>query len=200
MIQTSYSDQIFKRYISEKSSVAYYPSAGVDDKRVLEFPFDVIILSDSFPYMGSNKVKNKIFYDSEVLQSIIRNYYPDGLDILEKKIQAYLSYAVIRRNDRIFIFFFEDNNHTVERIKSARVQLDALITVNDGCQEGGNYECINRSDWKNKLNGNYKPDTIYVTDHSENKRFQPIRTTGGTNPEMSDKKKALENLYKDYIS
>ena len=195
MINTYKSDSIFQKYITDGKTVGYYPSAGFYDKKILSYPFDVLILSD---YVDSQSINGNwqghIFTQPQKIKSAFIKNDLKIREFIEFEVDRDLSYAVFEKNEKIFLYFFEDNNNTVERLNSARVLLDGLITINDGCREGGNYECINTERWLSNLRPSLKEDIVYVRDHFEDSEGLKITTDEETTKSLKIKK-VFESLY-----
>ncbi len=198
MINTFNSDSIFQKYITHGKTVGYYPSAGFYDKKILSYPFDVIILSD---YVDSQSINGNwqghIFTQPQKIKSAFIKNDLKIREFIEFEVDRDLSYAVFEKNEKIFLYFFEDNNNTVERLVSAHLSLDGLITINDGCREGGNYECINTKKWLYNLESVLQEDTVFVRDHFEDSDSFSIITMRMETPKSEKIKKVFEMLYSD---
>lgn len=207
------STELLESIFLEKKSVAYYPSAGMD-KNIFLFPFDVLILSDALRFEHTSKRMNGIIYDQTLIGAFILELFDEYLDHIESNIDSELSYAVISKKDKIFIYFFEDNNITLERLKNYKLKLDGFISINDGCNEGGSDKehCINSEDWIFKIQDIFSDDVIRVRDHFTYRKdyiiswrekyvnydqnyFEEIQILGGESSTGKKRKLILEKIY-----
>ncbi len=58
-----------------------------------------------------------------------------------------------------------DNNAVLRLLLSHNIQVDCVLAVNDGCQEGGNYECAYQGSALGRLSPILKDDSLWITDH-----------------------------------
>jgi len=82
-------------------------------------------------------------------------------------------YIVFQANYKIFIFYFEDNRNVRNRLIEQGIKLDGFIIHNDGCMEGGNYECVTNGNWTNEMEKIYKDSAVIVKDHDSGS-YHPI--------------------------
>jgi hypothetical protein len=197
MIDTFGSTKIFERYLTPEKLVAYYPSAGFYDQRILSFPFDVMILSDYVDSQSVSEWKGHICSNASTIRSFFMKYEIKVRNFIEFETDPSLSYGVFERNNKIFIYFFEDNNHTQRRILEANIKLDGLITINDGCMEGGNYECINREEWIDRIRPALKEDAVHARDHSD-RNMGGHELIGGDSPKGLKIREAIKLLYPQF--
>lgn len=62
--------------------------------------------------------------------------------------------------------FFQDNNQALARIHCAGWEISTFVGICDGCNEGGNYECIHDEPFLSKVLTNAADGMEYITDHS----------------------------------
>jgi hypothetical protein len=139
---------LFRSFIYQAEQVAFYPSSGADIEPVLK-------------------------------QSCNTFFFADHSSIEKSRLYAKLrrnKIAIVERNE-IFIywkesnkdiyFFFIDNNEVLSIIDHFFGKIDLYIGFRDGCVEGGNYECVNRYPFLEKvvLSANPNGMDIYI-DHS----------------------------------
>jgi hypothetical protein len=164
-------NQVIQKYLRKNSSICYYPSSGFWDTKILNLPFDVILLSD---YIDCNRNrKNRVNTNQSEIEANL-NILTRGMHIeIERNINKDESYIVFEIDQKIFIYYFEDNRNVRNRLIEQGIKLDAFIIHNDGCMEGGNYECVTNSEWSKEMEKVYKDNTIIVQDHN-NRQYHPI--------------------------
>lgn len=75
-------------------------------------------------------------------------------------------FVLFEYNSKACILFFWDNNLTLAFLRDMGVQIACFIGNNDGCCEGGNYECVNTASWIKRVADISTPDGfLYITDH-----------------------------------
>jgi hypothetical protein len=117
------------------------------------YDYDIFILSDYFPRThGERKKCFKEFRKSD------------------SRLQLYRSTVrsrICRIGYKWVFLFFQDNNEVFERIREAGFKISCFVGVNDGCREGGNYECVNSPRWIEKVFTLFPEEGgLYITDHS----------------------------------
>jgi hypothetical protein len=131
----------------------------------------VILLSD---YIDSNsKRKNRVNSKQEEIESHLYRLTNGKHREIERKIEREESYIVFQVNFKIFIFYFEDNRNVRNRLIEQGIKLDGFIIHNDGCMEGGNYECVTNGNWTNEMEKIYKDSAVIVKDHDSGS-YHPI--------------------------
>lgn len=58
-----------------------------------------------------------------------------------------------------------DNNALLRELIENDIKVDCVVGINDGCCEGGNYECINTYSFFSRLSPILKDECLYITDH-----------------------------------
>jgi hypothetical protein len=86
---------------------------------------------------------------------------------------------VFRVGEKLGFLFFRDNNEVLARIRRTLRVVHCFVGINDGCREGGNYECVHSRPFLYSLLSASAADLVYITDHSEylgsHTRFRPRR-------------------------
>lgn len=135
------------------SDVVFYPSAGHGRGKLdaWEFDADLVIMADKQPDR------------SDTMDDWFESFGGDS----DQLFASSDNYRIEQREDRYFCFFFEDNNEVFEKIRHAGLPITTFIGINDGCREGGNYECVNSQPWLHKVFKRFPTSGgRYITDHS----------------------------------
>lgn len=165
-------DRVIQKYLKNDSTLCYYPSSGFWDGKIFQLPFDVILLSD---YIDNNRNRrNRVNSDEEEILNNLNRLTKGKHFLIEKRIDKEESYIVFEYNTKVYIYYFEDNRNVRNRLIEQGVRLDAFIIHNDGCMEGGNYECVTNRDWMDEIEKTFKEDTVIVKDHSS-RNYHPIQ-------------------------
>jgi hypothetical protein len=86
---------------------------------------------------------------------------------------------VFRVGEKLGFLFFRDNNEVLARIRRTMRIVHCFVGINDGCREGGNYECVHSRPFLHSLLSASAENLVYITDHSEylrsHTRFLPRR-------------------------
>ena len=145
-------DALMKEMAGSKPNVLFYPSCGNNISGLFDMPYDIFILADYYP---NNTDERKAFFKK--------------LKKSEPKIRLYKSTVrtrVFRVGSKWGFLFFQDNNEVFRRITDAGFKISCFVGVNDGCREGGNYECVNDIIWLKKVLKQFQNNGLYITDHS----------------------------------
>ena len=189
-------DRVVQKYLKAESTLCYYPSSGFWDENIFKLPFDVILLSD---YIDNNRDrKNRVNSNEKEILTNLNRLTKGRHFIIEKKIDKNESYIVFQYNNRIYIFYFEDNRNVRNRLIEQEIQLDAFIIHNDGCMEGGNYECVTNRDWMLEIEKTFKEDTVIVKDHSS-RNYHSIQIETYRGHERRGISKDLEKIFSGKI-
>lgn len=146
-------DKFIKELAKTKPKVLFYPSSGCRIKGIFDMPYDVFIFADYYP---PNADERRAFFKE------LRNSEP--------RVTLYRSTVrtrIFRVGDKWGFLFFQDNKEVFKRISNAGLKISCFVGVNDGCGEGGNYECVNDLNWLEKVFASFpKGRGKYITDHS----------------------------------
>lgn len=148
---------LLRRLQSSESRLCFYPSCGNRLlSPLLQLKSDVFVFSDYYP---PTLAERRLFWSGIVK------------DFADSDVQLSLLYAtktarVARAADKWIFLFFEDNNSVLARIAEAGWKIAQFLSVNDGCMEGGNYECVNEDPFMGKWLGLMEDHGDYFTTHS----------------------------------
>ncbi len=115
-----------------------------------------------------------VFADNGPRESDARRCFWDEIEAESKTVGKPLTLVASTVRTRVFsireklgFLFFQDNNEVLARIRAAMRAIDCFIGINDGCCEGGNYECVHSRPFLHKLLSASAEKLVYITDHSE---------------------------------
>jgi hypothetical protein len=146
-------DKLLTELATRNPMVLFYPSCGEHVGRIFQMEFDVFILSD---YLPKDKNSRNTFW---------KNFKASNSGVILHK--STVNTRVFRIQEKIGFLFFQDNNDVLRRIQDSGNRISCFVGVNDGCGEGGNYECVNESTWLEKVFRMYpEKGGMYITDHS----------------------------------
>lgn len=138
--------------------LCFYPSCG--DRLLsplLSLNSDVFVFSDYYARTPEGRRK---FWGR-----IVREFASHGVPLTLYK--ATKSVRVAESRGKWLFLFFLDNNKTLERIAETGWQISQFVGLNDGCREGGNYECVHDEPFLGKLLPRMQDGADYFTDHSD---------------------------------
>jgi hypothetical protein len=142
---------------SPGNRLCFYPSCG--DRLLsplLQLKSNVFVFSDYFPRDLSSRRK---FW-----AGIVADFAGRGIPL--SLLYATRTARVAKSGDKWILLFFEDNNRVLERIAVAGWKIAQFFSVNDGCMEGGNYECVNRDPCMGRWLDLMENGGDYFTTHS----------------------------------
>jgi|GEM_PF-2839924 len=154
-------------------SVCFYPSCGENLRGLAEMPYELFVLSDYRPHRSlyrlgrvSNGVTMEALREPQYAAERRRffasvSYSLGGVLLRASTIRT----RVFQKDGKWFVLFFQDNNEAIARIKSAGLKVSCFIGKNDGCNEGGNYECVNEWPFLRKVLRIAADRMVYITDH-----------------------------------
>lgn len=146
-------DELMRELAKNNPKVLFYPSSGFRHENLFDMDYNLFILSDYYP--RTCEERKRCFKK-------MRESDPH-LKLYESTVHS----RICKRGDKWVFLFFQDNNDVFERIKKADLKISCFVGVNDGCREGGNYECVNSSKWMRKVFDILSDDGgKYITDHS----------------------------------
>jgi hypothetical protein len=138
--------------------LCFYPSCGNRFlSPLVRLRSDVFVFSDYFPRSPAGR--------REFWRCIVEDFSRHGVPLTLHK--ATRSARVARSGQKWIFLFFLDNNAVLERIAGAGWKIAQFVGLNDGCCEGGNYECVHTHPFLDKLLALMQDGADYFTDHSE---------------------------------
>jgi hypothetical protein len=154
--------------------LCFYPSCGNRFlSPLIRLRSDVFVFSDYYPRSPAGR---RGFW-----RRIVGDFSRHGVPL--KLHKATRSVRVARSGEKWIFLFFMDNNTVLERIAGAGWKIAQFVGFNDGCCEGGNYECVHTQPFLDKLLPVMQDGADYFTDHSE--------TLTLPNPPLSTRSHAL---------
>jgi hypothetical protein len=137
-----FNTQAFLRSLSKTlhRRLLYYPSAGERDGFVCNFNADIFVFSDYRP----KSISDRRAFWKQFRQSCT----PQKIRLIKATPVARV--FQINRH-KIGIFLFLDNNDAVEMIRRSGLKISIFFSKNDGCAEGGNYQCVNQMPFFGKI-------------------------------------------------
>ncbi len=150
---------LFLRKLKETHPrLLFYPSCGNDlIPCVLSLPYDVFILSDSSPQTSGDC--------SDFWQKITSDARTHSFT-LSLKHRTKIS-RIFQFGNKWGFLFFNDNNEVLEMITQSSFRVSAFVGIQDGCAEGGNYECVNEMPFLGKVLRASSQSMDYFTNHSK---------------------------------
>lgn len=118
---------------------------------------DVFIFTDYNPQDGEGC---KRFWD-KVVADFRKNSQPLSL------IKSTMRTRVFKAGGKWGFLFFQDNNDVLAKITESRWKIDVFVGIRDGCTEGGNYECVHKNPFLEKLLAAASSPLVYFTNHSK---------------------------------
>jgi hypothetical protein len=151
------SSALLRSLWSSQSRLCFYPSCG---NRLLSplirLKSDVFVFSDYYP--RSLTVRRQFW------AGIVNDFASRGVPL--SLLYATETARVARAVDKWVFLFFEDNNRVLARIAETGWKIAQFFSVNDGCFEGGNYECVNEDPFMGKWLALMEEGGDYFTTHS----------------------------------
>ena len=136
----------------------FYPSSGNRHGFVCGLNADIFVFSD---YRPKSLYARRAFWRRFVLSCA-----PHTIELIASTPIA----RVFKIDERKWgLFLFVDNNIAAQMIRKAGLRISSFVGHCDGCTEGGNYECCNRSPFMEKILALMPDDgggMYIITDHS----------------------------------
>lgn len=149
--------KLLRSLLSEGGRLCFYPSCGNRlISPLLQLKSDVFVFSDYYP---RNLEGRRRFW-----AGIVGDFTGRGVPL--SLVYATKTVRVATSGDKWLFLFFEDNNRVLKRIAAAGWKIAQLFSVNDGCMEGGNYECVNEDPCMGKWLALMETGGEYITSHS----------------------------------
>jgi len=86
-----------------------------------------------------------------------------------------------------FVALPMDNSLVARLLTALGIRAEALLAINDGCLEGGNYECLYGASGFGRLMPLLKEGCIVVTDHGRPRHWQPFHAEPCPHPGWSSR-------------
>ena len=180
-------DYFSKLLNSHKASkLFFYPSCGCDNifPQMFNIDCEIFVFTDYIDHLyflsGSKKGVTLVNINSHIRKVTVapaREQVEFLIKFTSKLRQADSHFHILHQDQLGFHFSFRnkdaillcvDNNIGLSLIMDSGSKISYFIGVNDGCQEGGNYECVNSESWLNNILDVMHPDGLtYITDHFE---------------------------------
>ena len=142
---------------SSGGRLCFYPSCGNRLlSPLLRLKSDVFVFSDYYPRSLAGRRR---FW-----AGIVNDFASRGIPL--SLLYATETTRVARAADKWVFLFFEDNNRVLARIAETGWKIAQFFSVNDGCMEGGNYECVNEDPCMGKWLALMEDGGDYFTTHS----------------------------------
>jgi hypothetical protein len=122
----------------------------------MQLPADVFVFSDYFPKNANDR--RRFWHSAQ--QGFRDNRLP--LTIVKSTVRT----RVFRSSSKWGFLFFQDNNDVLSRIVSAGCKISTFVGINDGCCEGGNYQCVHEEPFISSMLEASAEPLSYFTDHS----------------------------------
>jgi hypothetical protein len=151
-------DAYLRECRSDGGRLCFYPSCGNRSPWVVgRLDADVFVFSDYRPKCVTGR---RAFW-----QGFKDGFSRDGCPV--ELVLATVRTRVFCFGTKLGFLFFQDNNEALARIAYAGWKINSFVGVCDGCQEGGNYECVHNDPFLSKLLGTAAEGMDYFTDHSD---------------------------------
>jgi hypothetical protein len=136
----------------------FYPSSGPRCiSNIMAVDCDAFVFAD---YGPSDSVTRRRFWDEIEAEG---RTLGKPLTLVASTVRT----RVFRVGEKLGLLFFQDNHEVLERIRLAGRVIHCFVGINDGCREGGNYECIHSRPFLHAVLSTSAQNLVYVTDHSE---------------------------------
>ena len=143
--QQSRLQQTLHQFASHRLPVCYYPSFGWDWQTLEKIPERHFIVSDYIRYSE--------LYEQARAAGVERQYDGDDGSVFGT------------RDGRTIVYVQDENPNVLRRIRDLGIRIGTLIGKNDGCCEGGNYECVNDVWFLRDVIATAELPLRYYTDH-----------------------------------
>ena len=137
--------QSLHQFAAHRLPVCYYPSFGWDWQTLEQIPERNFIVSDFTRH-------RRLCEQARAVGAEIQHDEDDG--------------AVFgTRDGRTIVYVQDENPSVVRRLRDLGIRIGTLIGKNDGCCEGGNYECVNDVWFLRDVMATAELPLRYYTDH-----------------------------------
>lgn len=137
--------------------LCFYPSCGSSLLwAVMRLDADIFVFSD---YYAKNADERKRFW-----HLIERDFRANAAELTT--VKSTIRTRVFKSGSKWGFLFFQDNNDALDRIVSVGCKISIFVGINDGCCEGGNYQCVHEEPFIGKVLAISAELLTYFTDHS----------------------------------
>jgi hypothetical protein len=173
-------DLELEQLAASKPRLLFYPSSGKYFGRFLGMDYDVFVFADYGRLMTGGRAR---FY------SEIRQYIPNVAPHASTR-----STEVFKFGDKWGFLFVQDNNEVLESIWTSGNTISCFLGFNDGCCEGGNYECVNEPKFFERVLSAAEPSGMkYLTDHTSILKKESLY------PDNDSYNQRAPGLYEEFI-
>jgi hypothetical protein len=162
-------DRLLEDKLPSHPRLLFYPSCGtriIAD--IMAVDCDLFVFAD---YRARDREARRRFWEKIKEDQIVGK----SLTLEKPTVRT----RVFRVGEKLGFLFFRDNNEVLVRIRRTMRVVHCFVGINDGCREGGNYECVHIRPFLHSLLSASTDDLVYITDHSEylgsHTRFRPRR-------------------------
>jgi len=136
----------------------YYASAGVNGGYLIDFPgYNLYVFSDFYSRrFGGTR--------TGFFRRFLESVGPRKIEIIAAT--PFCRVLAFPREGKMAVFLFMDNNEALEIIWKSGIPIEGFCGQNDGCCEGGNYECVNDVPFTSKVLSLMGSHLEVVTDHA----------------------------------
>jgi len=129
---------------------------------------DVRDMLEELGKIGNSRQRKVLLY-----LSAGENVRPEYVDLpFDYVILSDYTYGKFEVRDKKVVMMPYDNNRTIQYLVAAGIQVNCIVAINDGCCEGGNYECVNSAEFFRKLRPVLADECFYVRDHVNGFRWR----------------------------
>jgi len=140
-----------------RPALMYYASAGVNGGYLIDFPgYNLYVFSDFHPQRWGTR--------SGFFHIFLESVGPRKIEIIAAT--PFCRVFTIPKEGKVVVFLFMDNNEALEIIWKSGIPIEGFCGQNDGCCEGGNYECVNDVPFTSKVLSLMGSHLEVVTDHA----------------------------------
>lgn len=114
-------------------------------------------------YLRNLRDKTVLFYASST--RYYRRYLDLPFDYIILCNHEYFNQSGMRLFNNKVIEWPSDNNRALRVLMEVGVKIDCFVGIQDGCIDGGNYECVSSNSFFARLSPVLKDKVIYITNH-----------------------------------
>src|SRR5208283_3621182 len=125
-----------------RPSLMFYASAGVNGGYLIDFPgYNLYVFSDFHPQRWGTR--------SGFFHIFLESVGPRKIEIIAAT--PFCRVFTIPKEGKVVVFLFMENIEALEVIWKSGIPIEGFCGQNDGCCEGGNYECANEMPFMSKV-------------------------------------------------